>query len=66
MSALGLPRRGLPKGRTHPRPYVTFPTKRLLHVEEGLGSREQHPPAGSAQRGNLCLTEVSHSFPLGG
>ena len=33
---------------------------------EGRGRREQYPIAGSAQRGNPCSTEVSHSCPSGG
>ena len=33
---------------------------------EGRGRREQYHTAGSAQRGNPCSTEASHSSPSGG
>ena len=67
-SGLGLPRRGvLPRGFcsvTHG-PTARAPTKRLPHMGDGRGRREQYPTAGSAQGGNPCSTEVSHSSPSG-
>ena len=69
MSGLGLPPKGvLPWGFSTPThgPSSRAPTRRLPHVGEGLGRREQYPPSGSAQRGNSCSTEVSHPSPLGG
>ena len=69
MSGLGLPPKGvLSRGFGTPNhgPTSRAPTKRLPHVGEGLGHREQYPPLGPAQRGNPCSTEVSHSSPLGG
>ena len=64
-----MPRRGvLPRGFCSPThgPTAGAPTKRLPHMGEGRGRREQYPTAGSAQRGNPCSTEVSHSSPSGG
>ena len=69
ISGLGLPRKGvLPRGfcsLTHG-PTACAPTKRLTHMGEGRGHREQYPMAGSAQRGNPRSTEVLHSSSLGG
>ena len=69
MSGLGWPAEGvLPRGFGSPThgPTSCGPIKRLPHVGEGLRRREQYLPLGSAQRGNPCLPEVSHSSPLGG
>ena len=47
-------------------PTARAPAKRLPHMGEGRGCREQYPTAGSAQRDNPCSIEVSHSPPSGG
>ena len=64
-----LPRRGvLPRGFCSATrgPTAHAPTKRLPHMAEGHGRREQYPTAGSAERGNSSSTKVSNSSPLGG
>ena len=69
ISGLGLPRRGFsPRGFCSPTHGATAraPTKRLPHMTEVRGRREQYPLARSAQTGNIFLTEVSHSSPSGG
>ena len=37
-----------------------------LTAEVQFVDREQYPTVGSAQRGNPCSIEVSHSSPSGG
>ena len=69
ISGLRLPCRGvLPRGFCSPThgPTAPAPTKRHPNMGEGRGRREHYPTAGSAQRGNPCSTEVSHSSPSGG